>query len=112
MCPQCGARFATVARLVQHVEDFHPPNHPQQQPPAPAQAPPPRPPPAPAAPSGNYGRRLGSAADEASPYRCPHCERGFSDPAVLVGHAETCPARGSRPMAATGGSNDGGCSLM
>ncbi|GIM05679.1 hypothetical protein Vretimale_10115 [Volvox reticuliferus] len=23
-CPQCGARFATVERLVQHVEDFHP----------------------------------------------------------------------------------------
>ncbi|GIL62998.1 hypothetical protein Vafri_17155 [Volvox africanus] len=23
-CPQCGASFATVERLVQHVEDFHP----------------------------------------------------------------------------------------
>ncbi|KAG2453069.1 hypothetical protein HYH02_002402 [Chlamydomonas schloesseri] len=23
-CPQCGAAFETVARLIQHVEDFHP----------------------------------------------------------------------------------------
>lgn len=24
VCPQCSARFATVERLIQHVEDFHP----------------------------------------------------------------------------------------
>ncbi|PNW78617.1 hypothetical protein CHLRE_09g389750v5 [Chlamydomonas reinhardtii] len=27
-CPQCGAAFETVARLIQHVEDFHPSQQP------------------------------------------------------------------------------------
>src|SRR5207253_2845545 len=98
VCPQCGARFGSVERLVQHAEEWHPvdthtpvmqQHAPGMQQHAPAQwtsNPALLPPTAGGAAaasntnssSSTYGRRLGSAADASCPYRCPHCERGFN----------------------------------
>ncbi len=86
-CPQCGARFASVDRLVQHVEDFHP-THTHQQP-------------ARAAASAAWGVPQG-ASGASDAYRCPHCAREFADAVLLVGHVDGCVAGRQRPVSATG----------
>ncbi|EFJ44181.1 hypothetical protein VOLCADRAFT_45245, partial [Volvox carteri f. nagariensis] len=58
LCPQCGASFATVERLIQHVEDFHPT-------------------------AAAVPERSAAAA-----YRCYFCSRTFHDPVLLVQHSE------------------------
>lgn len=102
-CPQCGACFATVERLVQHVEDFHPASASSL-----------------AAASGRVptgsasipaagAQPAMSAADSHDVYRCPHCTQQFGDAVQLVGHAERCPqARRSQVQSAAAGDGAGG----
>lgn len=57
-CPQCGARFSSVASLIEHVEKVH----------------------------ENGGNRAG--VRKVTVDVCPKCSRGFRDPISLVEHVE------------------------
>lgn len=81
-CPMCSARFAFVERLIQHVDEFHPPQQPQ--PAAAASHSPP--------PSLASGGIRGSSAYQ---YRCEFCQRGFHEAVDVLHHSERCPIRGA-----------------
>jgi uncharacterized C2H2 Zn-finger protein len=102
-CPQCGARFASVEQLIQHVEEWHPAggatsghaHHGLQ-----------------ASSQGFVGEQARrsttttSGAGQQEVYRCPHCSMEFADAVQLVGHAERCAQRPTATAAASG-SNGG-----
>eukprot|EP00798_Chlamydomonas_sp_ICE-L_P002331 gene2331-8625_t len=116
VCPQCQSRFATVARLVQHVEDFHPAQGAGR-----------------SAPARGGGGGMGgggggmsqgalwpgarsaapqgdSAAPQQDQFQCPHCAAVFFNPVRLVQHQESCRTQQQQtPSGSRGskGSKDG-----
>ncbi|KAG1660250.1 hypothetical protein FOA52_007647 [Chlamydomonas sp. UWO 241] len=108
-CPQCRARFATVDRLVAHVEEWHPS-------PAgggaggggggsattnPLSA-------ALGMIGGGGGGGSGGGGVSAEQFRCDTCRRLFDDPVALLMHADHCARRAATAAtAAQGGSGAG-----
>ena len=116
-CPQCHARFGTVAQLCAHVDEWHPAGaggrteaatattNPlagllsglgalstrgaQQQ----------------GTGSGIPGHGRGGTGGEEDVYRCHHCQARFFDPVALVQHTEArqCSGQGRAASAAAGG---------
>ena len=72
-CPMCSVRFASVERLIQHVEEFHPQETTQPS-------------------SVAAGSHRDSSAYQ---YRCEFCQRGFHNAVDVLHHSERCPMRGS-----------------
>ncbi|CAN8286930.1 unnamed protein product [Cochlearia groenlandica] len=60
VCPQCGAKFSSVAILVEHVEKLHERNK----------------------------KKKKQSQDKVTIDACPKCSRGFRDPVDLVNHIE------------------------
>ncbi|KAJ9531574.1 hypothetical protein QJQ45_014961 [Haematococcus lacustris] len=130
VCPQCSARFASVDRLIQHVEEWHPSassgsrqgalpvqgagqahRHPSSSS-APQQL----------GGGGAYPGRAAAAAAAPWPataaqelFRCPGCGQEFTDAVLLVGHAQRCSAAGGRraqPATGQGQDGSGNCSVQ
>ena len=82
-CPMCSARFTTVERLVQHVEEFHPTNNQGHM-----QA------------SVATSQPTADAPSRAAPwsyqYRCEFCQRGFHEAVDVLHHSERCPKRSTQ----------------
>mmetsp|Transcript_14086 Transcript_14086/g.30539 ORF Transcript_14086/g.30539 Transcript_14086/m.30539 type:complete len:349 (+) Transcript_14086:170-1216(+) len=94
VCPQCQARFASVDKLVQHVEEWHPTA--QSNPAAAAAI-------ARAGQGQGWGSQPQTTSSSSSDlYRCHRCQRGFMDPVALVQHSEQCGA-GAQSTATAGG---------
>lgn len=138
ICSQCGACFATVERLIQHVDDFHPSSAAGVRSAAASHTA--------AASQGPVGgaaatatAALSSMADQGAAmaaraaqglgwgaaagstggtvgggtgevYRCPHCSHQYSDAVQLVAHVERCTAGAGR--AGTAAAGDSNCCVQ
>ena len=94
VCPQCNARFATVAALCAHADEWHSTSTAAGARSSPA--------------VGSWTNPLahggGSGSDDV--YRCHNCQAVFSDPVALVSHTELGQCVASRDVIQReGGSN-------
>ena len=87
VCPQCSARFDSVEKLVQHVEEYHPSHGGSTTNPLHAQA-------------AGEGRQQ-------EVFRCPRCSRQFNDAVQLVRHSEGCGGGAGAGGAGGGGKKAG-----
>mmetsp|Transcript_16495 Transcript_16495/g.49121 ORF Transcript_16495/g.49121 Transcript_16495/m.49121 type:complete len:196 (+) Transcript_16495:994-1581(+) len=101
-CPQCGARFADVDRLVRHVEEYHPSGA------GVAAAGTPTSNPLLAQAHGHAGLGSGAGAHAGAvgrveQFQCATCRMLFHEPVALVRHADHCARRAAAATPSGGG---------